>query len=327
MYAAILALAPWVLYSQLALWTPAGAPDKKMAAVGVAASVLLLYASLVSAFFVAGTWSAVFILAWLERKVHPKKWRWVLGLSALILLGYLPWVGVIWRQSLALKAGVWTGMVIDQPRELLKFALENLWFHAWKLGWGFAVMSKLARLLMPLALLNLWDAKARPRHGLMLLGFTLTFLLYFGLTWHKPFHTGRYFSAWWPWAIYFLAAAFSGLETALRKLEFPWPRAAAVLALVFGGFYLNLQFQNLHYYFSDFEKENYRAAVKHLKTTVSPDARWVATGPWQKNCFRYYGAPDNFFLRSNLTARGRQPDFFMSDCVRRKTNCCWRALV
>ncbi|NTV52442.1 MAG: hypothetical protein HGA76_05450 [Candidatus Firestonebacteria bacterium] len=171
-------------------------------------------------------------------------------------------------------------------------------------------MSKLARLLMPLALLNLWDAKARPRHGLMLLGFTLTFLLYFGLTWHKPFHTGRYFSAWWPWAIYFLAAAFSGLEAALRKLEFPWPRAAAILALVFGGFYLNLQFQNLHYYFSGFEKENYRAAVKHLQTTVSPGARWVVTGPWQKNCFRYYDAPDNFFTPEQFDRPGEATGLF-----------------
>jgi len=290
MYAAILAITPWVLLSQLTLWNAQGALNKKMAAVYTVGSVLLLYSSLVCAFFVVGTWTALMVMVWFERKTYPRKTPQVLGLGALMVLGYLPWIGVMWRQSMALKSGVWTGMVISQPRELLKFAFENLWLHCWKLGGAFAMVSKAARLLMPLALLNLWETNNRKRHGLLLLGFALTFLIYFSLTWQKPFHTGRYFSPWWPWAIYFLVAAFSGLMAALRKIRFPWPRVAAVLALVFGGLYLGVQIRNAEFYFSGFEKENYRSAVENLNAVPDRTLAVLVANTWQKACLEYYGA-------------------------------------
>jgi hypothetical protein len=294
MYAAILVLAPSVLYFQLQLWeTPDHGLHKPYAAGYAVGSLLLLYSSLIGLFFVAGTGMALLVMAWLERKQHPKRWQQVLGMGLIIGIGYAPWFGVMWGQSMNLKSGVGTGLVITQPRELLKFAMENLWFHAWKIGSGFELAGKIARVVMPLALLNLFDAQQRKKHGLILLGFALTFIFYFIVTYHKPFHTGRYFSAWWPWALYFLAAGFSGLQVGLRKFLPRWVWAGMALAAAFGGLYIWVQVQQVRYYFSAFEKENYRAAVQVLNQHPE-ETRVLTLNAWQRKCFTYYGAKCSF---------------------------------
>lgn len=295
MYALILLLSPLILYFRLNLWTAAEGRLKGSMAFGYAAgSVCLLYSSLVGLFFVFGVWLGVAAEAWWDRRRHPGRPWEALILGGAILACYLPWLGVLWRQSLELKGGVATGTVIINPRELFKHAFENLTFHAWKLGANYGWMNKILRLLAPLALLNLLDARRRREHGLILLSFLLAFVVYYVMTWNRPFHTGRYFSPWWPFALYFPVAAFSGLNALAEKYRPAWRPLSLVLLALLVAAYGQLQWEQLKHYFSGYEKEDWRRAMPLLTELLEPGDAIVVAGNWQKRNFMYYGIQGPF---------------------------------
>jgi hypothetical protein len=288
MYAAILFLSPLVLYFRLRLWSE-GRLDRRMAAGFVASAVLLLYSSLIGTFFVAGVWASVLLISWAERKDLPHAWKEALWLGGIVVACYLPWLGVMWRQSQVLKGGVDTGLVITAPRELFKFSFENLLFHSWKAGSGYDLISKLVRLLVPLSLLNLLDRERRREHVMVLVSFAGVFIIYYIVTYGRPFHTGRYFSPWWPYVFYFVTAAFSGAALLLKRLGPAGLGAGIALATVFGGAYARVQADQLRYYFTAYEKENWRAAVPRLNAVYAPGDHMLVAGDWARRNFEYYG--------------------------------------
>lgn len=288
MYAAILCLAPLVLYFRLRLWREDDGRLQRGSAVGfVLTSVLLLYTSLVGVFFVFGVWVSVLLIALGERRQHPRAWQEALWLGGIIAAGYLPWLGVMWRQSQMLRSGLETGLVITAPRELFKFVFENLLFHSWKIGPGYDWVNKLFRLLVPLALLNLFDRDRRREHGMVLLGFACVFISYI-LTFNRPFQTGRYFSPWWPFAFYFLTAAFSGLTWLFKRLGPVGAVLGIALAVFSGGAYAWVQADQVRYYFTDYEKENWRTAVPRLNAAYQTGDYMFVAGEWSRRNFEYY---------------------------------------
>lgn len=289
MYAAILFLAPAILYFQLNLWDDNSGKIKKKNALGyIASSALLLYSSLIGSFFIAGTGVALLIVSWVERKHHPDKWIQAAALLVIIFIAYSPWLATLWHQSMMIKEGVWTGLIINKPREIFKFSMENLLLHVWHIGPGFDFFGKLTRIIIPLALLNLLDNESGKKHGFILLGFAFTFIIYFFLTFNKAFNTGRYFAAWWPWAIYLVVAGFSGIIVLIRKVvpRFRW--AGFTLAIIFCGYYAWVQSQQIFYYFTTFEKENYRAAAKYINSLSAGNNVILVKNTWYKQCFTYY---------------------------------------
>ncbi len=323
MYSLILFLAPLVLWSQLKLWTASGEKLHAGYASGmVLGSVLLLYSSLICLFFVAGVWAATLLVAGLEHRRHRRRWLEVLVLGAVVLLAYLPWAGVMVRQSLDLRGGVETGLVILNPRELLKFALENLLFHSWKIGWGYGLWNKLIRLLSPLVLLNLLDPAQRRRHGLLLLGFVFAFLADYAATFHRPFHTGRYFAAWWPYALYLILGAFSGLQVLLKRFRPAWQGVVPVLLALFFAGYFWVQAKQVEYYFTGFHKENWRGAAAVLSLAGKQGDAILAQDRWHAACLAYYGLDWPVVLPRDLEKAGvpeRYPRLFYVDNQRPET--------
>jgi|GEM_PF-4315241 len=286
MYALILLLATLALWFQLQLWDSQGRV-RPAAAWGFAlACIGLLYSSLIGIFFVAGAFAALLGSALWDRKANPALWKVPVFLAAAVALCYLPWLGVMWRQSMSLKEGVWTGMAILNPRELLKFALENVLTHAWKLGHA-DLLNKTIRVLAPLAFLNLLDKEHRKQHAVILGGFCLTFLIYYVLTYGRPFHTGRYFAAWWPYVLYLIPAAFSGVAALVRRF---FPRAAWIApaaAALFCVLFTVVQAQQWTYYATQFEKQNFRRAVQYLN--AAGESAVLVNSEWHRKCFAYYG--------------------------------------
>jgi uncharacterized membrane protein len=290
MYSLVQVLAPLALYFALCLWDRPGRQWLWPAAGFVGTCLLLLYSSLIGTFFVGGLGAAVLVLAWSERREHPARWTRVLLLGGLILAGYLPWLGVMWRQSTKLQGGISTGQVFTNPREFFKFAFENLMFHAWKIGPAFGAVSKAFRLLWPLGLLALWSPEGRREHRLVWLSFAVVFLLQYGATYGRPFHTGRYVSAWWPFALYFAVAAFYGLERALAWVRPSLARLAPWLLAGFMFACIWVSAQQLQYYFRDYIKENWREAVPRLNAMLGPDDAVLVFDDWQKQNHLYYGS-------------------------------------
>ncbi|MCK5218652.1 hypothetical protein KAR10_03970 [bacterium] len=289
MYSLILCLAPMVLFFQLKLWDDPDAGLNQYAAAGyVISSVLMLYSSLICLFFIAGSLLSLLIMSWWERKTFPTRYIEVIKLGVLIILCYLPWIVAMWRKSMALKGGVVTGLIISNPRELFKFAFENLLLHSWKEGAGFGILSKIIRNLAPFSLLNLLERDKRRKHGMILLSFLCAFTIYFAITYNRAFHTGRYFSPWWPFAVYFVVAGFSGIMLLLRRIK-PGLRWWGIGFLAgFLGLYIYVQGQQIRFYYRDFEKENWRQIVKYLNTEKQEGDVLLAAGGWHKACFTYY---------------------------------------
>ncbi len=301
MYSLIFCLAPLVLFFQLKLWEGPDAGLNKYAAAGyVISSLLMLYSSLICLFFIAGSLLSLLIISWGERKTFPRRYMDVIKLGALIILGYLPWIVAMWRKSMALKGGVSTGLIINNPRELFKFAFENLLLHSWKEGDGFGILSKIIRNLSPFSLLNLWEREKRRKHGMILLSFLCAFTIYFIITYNREFHTGRYFSPWWPFAVYFVVAGFSGIMLLLRRIK-PGLRWWGIGFLAgFLGLYIHVQGQQIRFYYKDFEKENWRQIVKYLNTSQQEGDMLLAAGAWHKACFTYYGVELPFITGREL---------------------------
>lgn len=308
MYSLIVLLASAALFFQVALWDEEQDKLNPLAAAGYCLSALgLLYASLISVFFVAGIGAAVLLVSLLERKQHPRRWLQVLLLHAVILAAFLPWIPALWRKSVDLQGGVWTGLVITQPRELFKFAFENLMFHSWKAGNGWDLANKAMRLLLPFALVGLWDKTLRRSLALLLLGLAFTFVLQFGLTYNRPFHTGRYFAAWWPWVFVLLLGAFKGVDLLAKRLKTAGPWISLGLAGIFAALYLFIQWDQMRYYFGPFEKENWRQAVSFIGKNYRPGDYILVMGDWDKNCWSYYDAHLRFITVDEVMRRGVPP--------------------
>jgi hypothetical protein len=307
MYALVLLLAPLVLFFRLGIWRADNGKLNIAMVIGyILCSVGVMYTSLVGVFFVFGVWFSAFMWGWLDRRRFPQQWLQALLVGGVILFCYLPWLGVLWRQSMALKNGVWTGLIIDRPRELFKFAFENLLFHSWKIGLAGGAVNKAFRLLSPLVFLNLLDRQNRRAHGIILTCFALTFLTYYVITFHKPFHTGRYFSPWWPFAIYLILGIISGLEACLKQYlpKFRWVAwiTAAVLAL---GYYYG-QVEQIKYYFTKYEKENWREAAVYLNHNNHNNDVLLAWDQWDKEVLNYYKISIPLISREDYI-RGKWP--------------------
>ncbi len=300
MYSLILLLSPSLLYFGLNLWDN----DNKLnlgAAMGyVTCSVMLIYSSLVTLFFVFGVWLSVLVISVFQRKNHPQQITEVIKLGFMIFICYLPWLGVMWKQSMTLKEGVGTGLVITHPRELFKFAFEKLLFHDWKLDINYGIINKIVRNLIPFSLLNLLDRKNRQKHLLIISSFCFAFILYYVIIFNRDFQCSRYFAPWWPYAIYFIVAGFSGIIYCLNKINPRLKLAGIIFMALFMGYYTFVQSKQIHYYFSQYEKENWRGLVEYLNIHKKAGDVLVTGGDWHKTNLTYYGVTLPFVYTHDL---------------------------
>lgn len=300
MYSLLMLMAALVLYFQMDLWDKINGQLNWFKACGyVLSNVLMLYSSLVGLFFVLGVWLSIFIINIFEIRKYPDRWKQTLLMGLIILICYTPWLEVMWRQSQVLKHGVKTGSVFINPRELFKSAFEQLYFFSWKIDGFLGVFNKVLRLLMPLVLLNLLDKERKHAHGKILLAFFLSFAIYFIVTFKLDFQTARYFAPWWPFAIYFLIATLSGAEVLLSKTKLAthW---IILLFVVLASGYIEVQYTQIRYYFTRYQKENWRDAVRFLEEHKQPGDALVVTGDWERINLTYYGATLPFIILTDL---------------------------
>ncbi len=308
MYSLIMLLASAALFFQVTLWEETTGKLSLVSAAGYCLSALgLLYSSLISIFFVAGIGAAMLLVSLWDLKQHPWHWKQVIVLHGIILLGFLPWLPALWRKSVDLKGGVWTGLVINHPREMFKFAFENLMFHSWKSGPGWDLANRILRLVMPFAIAGFWDRSLRRPLALLLLGLAFTFIFQYTLTLNRPFHTGRYFAAWWPFVFVVLIGALRGLELLARKIKTAGPWVGLGMAAAVATLYAFVQWHQLKYYYGPFEKENWRQAVAIIGREYRPEDRILVASNWDKNCWEYYDPKLRFISVDEVAANGVPP--------------------
>ncbi len=288
MYTLIMLFASLMLYFQLSIWNAGTGRLQKLPAVGyVLCGVILLYASLIALFFVAGAGIGLLIWSLISYKKYPHRWWQVVIMGSMIGLLFSPWMGEMFKKSLDMSGGL-QGQVITNPRELFKFSMENLMFHSWKIGTAYTLVNKLIRVLMLFALVHLWESKHREKHAQILLGFGITFLLHFILTYNKEFQFGKYFAAWWPFAVYFLVAGISGFVILWQRVkpELKWAAIGLTMLLLAG--YFRVQYQQINYYFTGYTKSNWRDGVRYVKARENENPALLLVNNWQGMCVEYY---------------------------------------
>lgn len=239
----------------------------------VAAASVGLYALYYFSFLLIAL-NLYFLVAVLRPKVNLTALKLLIGANLLVLLLYLPWLPIAWRQAINPPVPPWRS-----PPSLSQAAIES--WAALSLGQSVEPAQVWPLLLLTLALFGLGLAAARQRAATFLAVYTFgPLLLIVALSAISPLYHVRYLFTYSAGFYVLLAAGFSYLATRTHS----WVAgivATIVLAASLFSVY-QLQFD------PRYQADDFRAAVYYIDDHWQPGDALLTNAGYTYTAFTYY---------------------------------------